>query len=176
MYDKCLPVCLVNDLLNIFYSMFPMHVTSLWHALLFHALTKKAFAILNDTSIPIFSIWRPTPSAPPLVHLLLKLSSHHCFLQLADNVSWRGTPGEYVVVCKYYLLKLGALPNCEYHVDATSNRVVLQKLFSAKSYLVYIKMCNKEKLCGPGGEPHIIKKIQGVSRMYVCLLVGGGGD
>jgi len=80
--------------------------------------------------------------------------------ELADNAAWRGTPGEYVVVCKYYRLKLGALPNCEYHVDATSNRAVLQKLNSAKSYLVYIKMCNKEKLCGPVGEPHRIKKIQ----------------
>ena len=175
MYDKCLPVCLVNNLLSIFFiPCFPC--TLLLFCMLSYCMLppKKLLQSLNDTSIPIFSIWRPTPSAPPLVHLLLKVSSHHCFLQLADNASWRGTPGEYVVVCKYYLLTLGSLPNCEYHVDATSNRVVLQKLGSAKSYLVYIKMCNKENVCGPGSEPHIIEKIQGGSRMCVCLLVGGG--
>ena len=41
-------------------------------------------------------------------------------------------------------------------MDATSNRAVLQRLDSAKSYFVFIKMCNKEEFCSAGGEPFII--------------------
>jgi len=103
--------------------------------------------------------------------LLLKVPSHHCLLQLTDNASWRGTPGEYVVLCNHYLHTLGSLLNCEYHVNATTNTAVLQRLDSAKSYLVYIKMCNEEKMCGPDSEPYIIKERQGGLTMYVC--VGG---
>ena len=94
---------------------------------------------------------------------------------MADNASWHGTPGEYVVLCNHYLHTLGPLPNCEYHVDAMSNRAVLQRLDTAKSYLVYIKMCNEEKMCSPDGEPYIIKELQGGSRMCVCVCVWGGG-
>jgi hypothetical protein len=88
---------------------------------------------------------------------------------LANNASWHGTPGEYVVLCNYYLRTLGSLPNCEYHVPATANRAVLQRLDSAKSYLVYIKMCNEEKMCSTDGEPHVIKELQGGLRR-----LGGG--
>ena len=68
-----------------------------------------------------------------------------------------------------------SLPNCEYHVDAKSNRTVLQRLDSASSYLVYTKMCNKENLCSPDGKPYIIKELQGESQECVCVCVGGGG-
>ena len=95
--------------------------------------------------------------------LLLKVPFHHCLLQLADNASWRGTPGEYVILCDHYLRALGSSQNCEYHVDATSNRAVLQSLDSANSYLVYIRMCNKEKLCGTDGKPYTIEGLQGGS-------------
>ena len=94
---------------------------------------------------------------------------------MADSVSWRGTPGEYIVLCSYYLHTLGSLLNCEYHVNATSNSTVLQRLDTAKSYLVYMKMCNEEKMCSPDGEPYIVKILQGGLTMYVCVCVGVGG-
>jgi len=94
---------------------------------------------------------------------------------LADNASWRGTPGEYIVQCIYYLHELGSLPNREYHVKATSNSTVLQRLDTAKRYLVYMAMCNEEKMCGPVGETYTIKKLEGGLAMYVCFFLGGGG-
>ena len=54
-------------------------------------------------------------------------------------------------------------------MPATANRAVLQRLDSAKSYLVYIKMCNEETVCSTDGEPHIIKELQG------GLKKAGGG-
>ena len=69
-----------------------------------------------------------------------------------------------------------SLPNCEYHVDAKSNRTVLQRLDSARSYLVYTKMCNKENLCSPDGKPYIIKELQGGSQECACVRPGGVGS
>ena len=94
-----------------------------------------------------------------IVYLIILIS--HCFFQLAPNSSWHGTPGKHVVYCNYHYVRQGSLPDCEYHVDATSNRAVLPRLDSAKGYNVFIKMCNKEQICSAGGEPYMIKKLQG---------------
>ena len=89
----------------------------------------------------------------------------HCFFQLANNSSWHGTPGKHVVYCRHHHFNQGSLS--EFHVDATSNRAVLQRLDSAKSYNVYIKMCNKEQFCSPGGEQYVVgEELQGGSRKY----------
>ena len=85
--------------------------------------------------------------------------------QLAHNSSWHGTPDKHVVSCRHRYVSQGFLLDCEYQVDATSNRAVLQRLDSAKSYNVFIKMCNKEQFCSAAGEPYIVKEEpQGGSR------------
>ena len=38
---------------------------------------------------------------------------------------------------------------------------VLQRLDSAKSYNVFIKMCNKEQFCSAGGEPYVVEELPG---------------
>ncbi|KAL9978277.1 hypothetical protein ACROYT_G015776 [Oculina patagonica] len=82
--------------------------------------------------------------------------------KLADNVSWHGTPGHYIVYCRHHLFSLGSLPNCSYHVDATSNRTVLQGLNSADRYSVYIQMCNKEGKCSSPSEQYPVKEVKDI--------------
>ena len=84
----------------------------------------------------------------------------HCFFQLAHNSSWHGTPGKHVVYCRHHHVSQGSFPVSEYHVDAASNTAVLQRLDSAKSYNVYIKMCNKEQFCSTGGEQYVVREEQ----------------
>ena len=81
---------------------------------------------------------------------------------MSRNSSWHGTPGKHVVFCRYHHVNQGSPPDCEYHVDATSNRTVLQRLDSAKSYNVYIRICNKEHFCSSGGhKPYVVKELEG---------------
>ncbi|KAL9978321.1 hypothetical protein ACROYT_G015821 [Oculina patagonica] len=80
--------------------------------------------------------------------------------ELADNFSWHGTPGQYTVYCNHHVLSQGSVLNCRYHVDATSNRTVLQALKSADRYSVYIQMCNKEGKCSSPSEPYIVKEVK----------------
>ena len=81
---------------------------------------------------------------------------------MSRNSSWHGTPGKHVVSCRHHHANQGPLPDCKYHVDATSNTAVLQRLDSAKSYNVYIRMCNKEHFCSAGVyPPYVIKELEG---------------
>ena len=123
----------------------------------------KHYHLASADSTNLALVWSGYLETPHslTVYYFRYLFSIICSFQLSDNASWRGTPSEYVVLCNYYLWTLGSLPNCEYYVPAMANRAVLPRLDSAKSYLVYIKMCNEETICSTNGEPHIIKELQG---------------
>ena len=115
---------------------------------------------LTAPTSPLISLVMTKLEEKFLSSVLMILTSH-CFFQLSRNSSWHGTPGKHVVCCNHHHVSQGSLLNCEYHVDATSNRAVLQRLDSAKSYNVFIKMCNKEQFCSAGGEPYVVEELPG---------------
>ena len=85
----------------------------------------------------------------------------HCSLQLADKSFWHGTPGNYIISCKYHIGQK-EVKNCHYSTDANSTRVVLQRLKSAYSYDVFLKMRNAEgKFNLAPSERYVVKKLQG---------------
>lgn len=77
----------------------------------------------------------------------------------ADNSSWRGTHGQYIISCTFHVNQ-SKVPGCEYTTDAKATNLILPRLENALSYDVFVTIRNMEGKSSSRSEPHLIEKVQ----------------